>query len=78
MLDVSTAMNINVNVSTLNSGSTIIETMRLRGPQIEAVRMVKGYENVDEHIFYQLKYTGKPDHSNSITVYVIHNGEENI
>ena len=55
MPDVCTALNINVNVSTPNCGSTTIETMRLRGDQIEVVMIAKGYEHVDEHTFSQLK-----------------------
>ena len=36
-------------------GLTTIETRRLRGDQIEVFKILKGYENIDSNIFFEIK-----------------------
>ena len=36
-------------------GLTILETMRLRGDQIEVFKILNGYENIDRNIFFSFK-----------------------
>ena len=39
----------------LQCGLTTLETMRLRGDQIEVFKIVNGYEDVDRNMFFKLK-----------------------
>ena len=39
----------------LQCGLTTLESRRLRGDQIEVLKMVNGYEDVDRNIFFKLK-----------------------
>ena len=39
----------------LQCGLTTLETRRLRGDQIEAFKIVNGYEDVDRNMFFKLK-----------------------
>ena len=34
---------------------TTLETMRLRGDQIEVLKILNGYENIDRNMFFSLK-----------------------
>ena len=36
-------------------GLTTLDTMRLRGDQIEVFKIVNGYEDVDRNMFFKLK-----------------------
>ena len=36
-------------------GLTTLETRRLRGDQIEVSKILKGYENIDSNIFFEIK-----------------------
>ena len=36
-------------------GLTRLETRRLRGDQIEVFKILKGYENIDSNIFFEIK-----------------------
>ena len=36
-------------------GLTTLETQRLRGDQIEVFKILKGYENIDSNIFFEIK-----------------------
>ena len=36
----------------IECGLTTIETKRLRGDQIEVVKILNGYENIDRNIFF--------------------------
>ena len=39
----------------LQCGLTALETIRLRGDQIEVFKIVNGYEDVDRNMFFKLK-----------------------
>ena len=39
----------------LQCGLTTLKTRRLRGDQIEVLKIVKRYEDVDRNIFFKLK-----------------------
>ena len=39
----------------LQCGLTALDTRRLRGDQIEVVKIVKGYEDVDRNMFFNFK-----------------------
>ena len=34
---------------------TILETRRLRGDQVEVLKIVNGYEDIDRNMFFKLK-----------------------
>ena len=36
-------------------GLTTLETRRLRGDQIEVLKILNGYENIDSNIFWKLR-----------------------
>ena len=36
-------------------GRTTLETRRLRGDQIEVLKILNGYENIDSNIFFKLR-----------------------
>ena len=39
----------------LEYGLTTLETRRLRGDQIEVIKIVNGYEDIDRNMFFKLK-----------------------
>ena len=45
--------NINYEMRLKECGLTPLETMRLRGDQIEVFKILNGYENIDRNIFSQ-------------------------
>ena len=42
-------------IEIIEYGLTIIETRRLRADQIEVLKLLNGYENIDNNIFFSLK-----------------------
>ena len=47
--------NISYEMCLKEYGLTTLETMRLRGDQIEVFKILNGYENVDRNIFFAVK-----------------------
>ena len=45
--------NISYEMRLKECGLTPLETMRLRGDQIEVFKILNGYENIDRNIFSQ-------------------------
>ena len=46
--------NISYEMRLKECGLTTLETRRLRGDQIEAFKILNGYENIDQNIFSRL------------------------
>ena len=44
--------NISYEMCLKECGLTTLETRRLRGDQIEVVKILNGYENIDRNIFF--------------------------
>ena len=45
----------------LECGLTTLETKRLRGDQIEMLKIVNGYEDIDRNMFFKLKKAVEPE-----------------
>ena len=47
--------NISYEMRLKECGLISLETMRLRGDQIEVFKILNGYENIDRNIFFTIK-----------------------
>ena len=47
--------NISYEMRLKECGLTTLETRRLRGDQIEVLKILNGYENIDRNIFFTVK-----------------------
>ena len=48
-------INLSYESHLLECGLTMLKTKRLRGDQIEVIKIVNGYEDIDKNMFFKLK-----------------------